>query len=79
MLQLLGRSAAANSLETIQQLETELDALLDQCDAFTGILETMLRHEVPVQEVEPVYQNLMGQTELFRETLDERLAVIPEA
>lgn len=76
IIELLGQCAAANCDEDIDLLEKELESLLDQCDNYTGIFEALLRHRVPVHEVEAVYQNLQGQVDLFRETLDDRLAAI---
>ncbi|PKL74545.1 MAG: hypothetical protein CVV27_19955 [Candidatus Melainabacteria bacterium HGW-Melainabacteria-1] len=78
VLTLLRQSVAARSLAQIQQLERELEILLDQCDHFTHIQEALLRRQVPIDEVEPVYRNLLGQVDLFRETLDECLATMPD-
>lgn len=74
VMQLLRQSFSARATADIEGLEAELETLLDRCDAFGQTLETLNRRQVSVQEVEPVYGNLLAQVEAFRESLDESLA-----
>lgn len=71
--ELLQQCARARSAD-MPGFEAALDALLDRCDAYNDALETLAKRDVWIQEVETIYHNLLGQAELFRELIDERLA-----
>lgn len=73
VLELLQQCARARSAD-MPGFEAALDALLDRCDAYNDALETLAKRDVWIQEVEAIYHNLLGQAELFRELIDERLA-----
>lgn len=63
----------------LQLLESDLEALLDQCDRYADQLDALEQRQISIQSVEAVYAQLLAHTEAVQDSLDERLADLSES